>query len=350
MPFISPMNVNIALTAYQKQRVFDFLKVNGFSFSSADLAVYIEDNSNIVACALVNDNIIQGICVASGYQGDNLSASIVSEIINICSSKNINELFIYTSPINADKFNRLGFNLITKTNHVALLERSQIGIIKSIKGLKSKIPSADNVGAIVVNANPFTLGHQFLIETAAAKCCQLIVFVVEEDLSFFKFKQRFKMVCEGTKHIGNVIVLPSTQYIISLKSFPTYFLKEQISQFDRIYAELDVQIFKQYFVPAFNINCRYVGSEPDCKLTGIYNDVLKSLIDRVEIIDRLQVNGQAVSASKVREIYQSIKLLINKMNEITDANLLKNFIKEIEDAKEKLYKLVPLSTFDYLFK
>lgn len=305
MLFISRMIVNVALTDSYKKKIYDFLNSHGYKFNHSDLAVYISDNDAIIACALLNGNTIQGICVEDKYQGDNLSAKLVTYIINTAASKNINDLFIFTIPSNLDKFSSLGFSHICSTSQVSLLERSHIGISKTVKQLASSVNKKGNNGAIVVNANPFTLGHQYLIETCSKKCDNLIVFVVQEDLSFFSFSKRFQMVSDGTKHLSNVTVLPSTQYIISRQTFPTYFIKENSSQFDKIYAELDASVFKEYFVPAFNINCRYVGSEPDCTLTNIYNNVLISILPKVEVIDRLTINGRPVSASDARKLYQA---------------------------------------------
>ena len=54
----------------------------------------------------------------------------------------------------------------------------------------------------------------------------LLFFLVEENKSVFPFDVRFKLVKQATKHLKNVHVLPSTPYIISRATFPTYFLKE----------------------------------------------------------------------------------------------------------------------------
>lgn len=52
-------------------------------------------------------------------------------------------------------------------------------------------------GAIVMNCNPFTKGHRYLIEQALKTVEYLYIFVVEEDKSYFKFQDRLKMVKGG---------------------------------------------------------------------------------------------------------------------------------------------------------
>ena len=78
-----------------------------------------------------------------------------------------------------------------------------------------------------MNCNPFTLGHQYLIETAIKSCDYLYIFVVEEDKSIFSFKERFKLVQEGTSHLKNITVLPSGKFIISQNTFSAYLKKAQ---------------------------------------------------------------------------------------------------------------------------
>ncbi len=78
-----------------------------------------------------------------------------------------------------------------------------------------------------MNANPFTLGHQFLVEKAAKECDWLHLFVVQEEGSEFSFFDRFEMIKAGTRHIDNITIHPGSKYIISRATFPTYFIKDQ---------------------------------------------------------------------------------------------------------------------------
>lgn len=53
------------------------------------------------------------------------------------------------------------------------------------------------IGSIVMNCNPFTLGHRYLVEEASRQSDLLYIFVVEEDKSDFPFEDRFNMVKAG---------------------------------------------------------------------------------------------------------------------------------------------------------
>jgi [citrate (pro-3S)-lyase] ligase len=177
--------------------------------------------------------------------------------------------------------------------------------------LRKEMPASETggaTGAIVMNCNPFTKGHRYLIELAASRVDTLIVFVVEQDLSFFRFRDRFKMVCDGVADLRNVRVLRSGKFIISTVTFPSYFSKDDpdLANFD---ASLDVDFFGEYVAPALNIGIRFFGSEPHCRVTGAYNRQMRESLPKfrikVEEIARKEIGGRPISASQVREALKS---------------------------------------------
>lgn len=91
-----------------------------------------------------------------------------------------------------------------------------------------------NKGAIVMNCNPFTKGHRYLIEYASAKVEKLILFVVQENKSLFSFAERYEMVKEGVSDLENVMVVPSGNYILSQTTFPQYFGKVIDNEIEKI--------------------------------------------------------------------------------------------------------------------
>lgn len=154
-----------------------------------------------------------------------------------------------------------------------------------------------------MNCNPFTYGHQYLIEYAATRVDWLYVFVVEEDRSVFPFAMRKKMVEEGTCHLKNVIVVPSGSFILSYETFPAYFGKAE-RQEEKADARFDLEIFARYIAPPLQITRRFVGEEPADKITRQYNEQMKKILGdfgiEVEEIPRKEIDGRVVSASYVR--------------------------------------------------
>lgn len=184
--------------------------------------------------------------------------------------------------------------------------------LREYKQLLSQIYHAigqpPNCGAIVMNCNPFTNGHRYLIEQAASTVNFLFVFVVQEDKSFFPFKERYAMVSKGVQHLKNVLVVPSGQYILSSQTFSEYFNKAEL-QNKVIDCSKDVTVFAEEIAPLCNIKVRFCGEEPYDTVTKQYNESLQTIlpqygIDFVEI-QRMEYDGNAVSASWVRKLLET---------------------------------------------
>lgn len=186
----------------------------------------------------------------------------------------------------------------------------------------------NTIGAIVMNCNPYSKGHHYLIGQAREQVELLIVFVVEENESLFPFEERYKMVLEGAKEFENVIVVPSGEFILSKNNFAEYFSK--VSDWDvSINAEYDISIFADCIAGELHITHRFVGEEPEDKVTRIYNETMKRILPqkgiRVVEIPRIAIGSEVISASRVRKYL------------------------EIEDY-EKVFALVPETTKRYLMQ
>lgn len=185
------------------------------------------------------------------------------------------------------------------------------------------------IGAIVMNCNPFTLGHRYLIEHASKKCDKLYVFAVEEDLSFFPFADRIELIRKGVADLKNVTVLPSGNFIISRTTFPAYFEKEAITEDAVIDASSDIEIFAKHIAPSLNISIRFAGEEPLDNVTRQYNAQMKTMLPRYgidfEVIPRKEINGEVVSASRVRKLLKESNFdEIGKIVPDTTLEYLKN--------------------------
>ena len=161
-----------------------------------------------------------------------------------------------------------------------------------------------SVGALVMNCNPFTLGHQYLVEYAASKVAKLYLFVVEEDKSEFPFADRIELVRQGVKNFSNVEVLPSGKFIISQQTFSGYFNKAELQDV-AVDSSEDVEIFGREIAPTLGITIRFAGEEPTDKVTRQYNETMKKILPHFGVefreIPRKNFDGEPISASKVRE-------------------------------------------------
>lgn len=194
-------------------------------------------------------------------------------------------------------------------------------------------------GAIVMNCNPFTNGHRYLIEESAKKVDRLFIFVVEEDKSFFPFQERMELVRLGVQGIDNVTVIPSGRFIISAETFPGYFYKEENTE-AVIDASKDLEIFGKYIAPALNIKVRFAGEEPIDKVTEQYNKAMRETLPQFgitfhEMKRKRSDSSIVISASEVRrQLKQNHFGAIKAMVPATTYDYLARKYKEHKDTDD----------------
>lgn len=290
---------------YARSQVIRLLQKEGITLDGNldyTCAVYDEDY-NILATGSCFGNTLRCFAVDSGHQGEGLLNQVISHLIQIQYERGNLHLFLYTKIDSAKFFRDLGFYEIARVDGtLVFMENRKTGFPDYLKALGKTKTDGKNA-ALVMNANPFTLGHQYLAETAAAACDTLHLFIVSEDASLVPFAVRKRLVQEGVAHLPNVICHDSGPYIISNATFPSYFLKDETAVIDS-HARLDLSVFKK-IAETLNISVRYVGEEPTSQVTGIYNQVMmeelpKAGIDCI-VVPRKEALGKAISASTVRQ-------------------------------------------------
>ncbi len=313
------------------QMVLELLKGQGIGLDPfVDQTYSYFEGDKLVGTASVAGSTIRSIAIAIHKQGSNTLAEMMNDVMEILYDAGHGNIFIYTKPDAVGSFQNIGFYEVDRAevehDGVVLLERKPDGIRNFVKTIERLKTDHEEIGAIVMNANPFTFGHQYLIEYAAAHCDFLYVFVVSSEKSVFPFDTRMNLIKEGTKHIENVYVLNGGTYIISGATFPNYFLKAP-DRATNLQAKLDITIFARYFVKALNIKKRFIGTESYCGTTEIYNETMKEVLTRFDVevceIPRKTIGETPISASMVRKL-----------------------IKEGEI--EAVMPFVPITTFDFL--
>lgn len=272
---------------------------------------YYEDGT-MLACGFLAGNVLCGFCVTPAAQGGGVSTAILSRLVLHGKQQGINHFFIFTKASEAEKFAAAGFTLVARSGQAALLEQGRPNYADWLTATRERMAdfagqqTAPVLGAIVMNANPFTRGHEYLAGTAAASCDRLLVFVVQEDVSVVPFAVRFRLVSEGLAHLGNVLVLPAGPYMVSRASFPAYFTADEAR--GSVHAGLDCAIFATRIAPDLGISIRFVGTEPFDPVTRQYNRVMTQEFAHSGLtlreIPRLESAGAAVSASRVRALLQ----------------------------------------------
>ncbi|MGN1192643.1 MAG: [citrate (pro-3S)-lyase] ligase [Dorea sp.] len=270
----------------------------------------LNENYEVIGTGSVDQNVIKCVAIDPAYQGQGLSAAIISNLVQYEFEKSRTHIFIYTKPKNHAMFADMGFHTILMTDQILFMENRTQGFSKYLKALKEeseKVIKEEGIqGAIVANCNPFTRGHQYLIESALRNCDYLHLFILSDDRSRFSASQRYEMVKRGLEEVEGkerVILHRTSDYMISAATFPTYFFKEKM-QAEAANCDLDLKLFASRIAPELGIVKRFVGTEPFCQVTRAYNCRMKEILPeygiQVEEVTRKEKNGVPVSASNVR--------------------------------------------------
>lgn len=306
----------------QRRQIEMFLQTNGLRYDDVDYYAAIVDESSdeMIAGGGLKGSVIKCIAVADGHKGEAVANVIVSHLIAKANAEGCQCVKLYTKPDNRQLFESLSFRLIAESPNAILMETGVGGIEKyseelrvkseelrvkseELKNDESVVSNARKpIGVIVMNANPFTLGHRFLVEQSSELVERLYVVVVREDCSMFSYNERKAMVSQGVRDIGNVVVVDGSDYAVSAATFPTYFLK-QLSDATDTQIILDLDLYRRRIAPALGATIRFFGSEPTDPLTRRYNELMHQQLgeEHVHEIQRKQQEGSAISASRVRK-------------------------------------------------
>lgn len=281
------------------------------------ICAMFDEDYQAIATGSCFANTLRCFAVSKAHQGEGLLNQVITHLMDVQYGRGNLHLFLYTKINSAKFFRDLGFYEIARVDGtLAFMENRRNGFGEYLAGL-SKANTGGLSAALVMNANPFTLGHQYLVEKAASECDTLHLFIVSEDASLVPFPVRKKLVLAGTSHLPNVVCHDSGPYIISNATFPSYFLKDEKAVIQG-HARLDLIVFTR-IAKALSVTRRYVGEEPVSQVTGIYNQIMAVELPLAGIgcivIPRKQAMDRPISASTVRQLikqrdFDSLKMLV----------------------------------------
>ncbi|MDD3832034.1 MAG: [citrate (pro-3S)-lyase] ligase [Clostridia bacterium] len=288
-----------------RDRVKQFLTACGLAMEQLDCYLGIFDGDKLIGGGGVYKNTIKCVAILDEYQNEQLTNSLITQLRQIVFMQGYTNVFLFTKPKYNNLFAWLSFYPVGRSQDAVLLESKHNGIREYVEQLR-QYRCVSLSGAIVMNCNPMTNGHLYLIEQARKRVDRLHIFIVAEEQKPFTFMQRFTLVQENCRQMDNVVVHKGTQYIISSATFPAYFIKDS-SAVALNQMQLDLNIFATHIAPALNISLRFVGSEPLDNATNNYNQMMKSYLPEyginVEVIERITTGGEVISASRVRKLF-----------------------------------------------
>ena len=262
-----------------------------------------EDDGTLIATGSSFKNTLRCLAVSSEHRGEGLMNQVVSHLLERQMLQGTSHVFLYTKAKNARIFTDLGFYEIARVEgELVFLENRREGFGRYLKSL-AKTRQEGSCAAVVMNANPFTLGHRHLIEQAAKENDWVHLFLLSEEAGPIPFAVRKRLVREGVADLGNVILHDSGPYIISSATFPSYFLRDEDTAI-LAHARLDLAVFGK-IAATLGITVRYVGEEKSSHVTALYNETMARELPALGLgfreIPRLALRGETVSASSVRQ-------------------------------------------------
>ena len=266
-----------------------------------------DEDCHVIGTGSCFGNTLRCFAVSAAHQGEGLLNQIITHLMEVQYERGNLHLFLYTKIRSAKFFADLGFYEIARVDGtLVFMENRRSGFADYLRGLE-KTRTAGRSAALVMNANPFTLGHQYLAETASARCDTLHLFVVSENASLFPFAVRKELVRQGVAHLPNVVLHDSGPYIISSATFPSYFLKDEAAVIEG-HARLDLAVFTK-IAAALGVTARFVGEEPTSVVTGAYNRIMREELPKAGIecvvVPRKTAGETVISASTVRRALQT---------------------------------------------
>lgn len=337
-----------------RRRVEAFLAANGLRLAPLDRYVVVtrdEDGDEILAGGGLDGNVIKCVAVSESARSEGLMNILVSRLIAIAREEGRESVKAFTKPENEGIFKSLGFALIASSPKAILMENGRGGLPEYRKYLESLARPGRN-GAIVMNANPFTKGHRYLVEQAASQVDNLYVIVVKEDRSRFPYAERKAMIDAGCAGLDNVVVCEGSDYAISAATFPTYFMKKLDDATDTQIA-LDLDLFVNHIAKPLGVTVRFAGSEPEDALTRRYNELMAEILPGTSVAvvrqahqpDPELVKGSALRQARRPIDFVEIPRLEQNGNPISATSLRRALDKgNLKEAME----YIPKSTIPYL--
>lgn len=337
-----------------RRRVEAFLAANGLRLAPLDRYVVVtrdEDGDEILAGGGLDGNVIKCVAVSESARSEGLMNILVSRLIAIAREEGRESVKAFTKPENEGIFKSLGFALIASSPNAILMENGRGGLPEYRKYLESLARPGRN-GTIVMNANPFTKGHRYLVEQAASLVDNLYVIVVREDRSRFPYAERKAMIDAGCAGLDNVIVCEGSDYAISAATFPTYFLKKLDDATDTQIA-LDLDLFVNHIAKPLGVTVRFAGSEPEDALTRRYNELMAEILPGTSVAvvrQAHQPDPELVKGSALRQARRPIDFVEIPRLEQKDKPLSATSLRRALDKggfKEAM-EYIPKSTIPYL--
>lgn len=289
----------------ERSRVVALLEECGLRLDPVELYLGVFDaDERLVGGAGLQGDVIKCVAVSSEARDMGVTNLLITELRREAAERGVQHLMLFTKPANEALFASLAFHIVGRSPQAVLMESKRGGVGEYASTLKA-LARPGRCGVVVMNCNPLTRGHEYLLRTAAGRLDTLYVIPVAEDGSEYSLAERTAMLTDVCDSIPGAVLCPGSRYTISQATFPSYFLK-RVEDATDTQILLDLDIFANHIAPALGATVRVVGSEPCDPLTARYNLLMHSVLSQHDIdvieVPRMEMDGVPVSASRVRTL------------------------------------------------
>ena len=274
-----------------------------------EVFVLFHADRKLIACAGLECNVVKDVAILPDCRGAAIGLKLLTEIINLATSRGYSHLFLYTAPENVEFFASCGFYLLAEAPGYVSPDGEYPDRRPQLLPQACPTPQAWRENRRGGDERQSVHPRPPLPRRAERGAMRLLhVFVVREDVSFFPYADRFPLVKQGVEGIERVTVHEGSEYMVSRATFSAYFFKEKGIVGD-CFTAIDLLMFRNHIAPALGVTHRFVGTEPFCATTRKYNEDMKYWLAQapaegcphgVVEFERRLCEGRPISASEVR--------------------------------------------------
>ena len=140
-----------------------YLEKHGLRYEpDIDAAFGLFDEDDVlVGCGCAAGDLLKCFAVDESLRGQNALGTLVSALVGNRYARGLSDLFVITRAKNEELFHVCGFYTLAGADGIVMLENRANGPEEYTAQICRQPAPEGSRGAIVMNCNPFTLGHRY---------------------------------------------------------------------------------------------------------------------------------------------------------------------------------------------
>ena len=234
------------------------------------------DDTIVAAGGLLRDTI-RCIAVDDAVSDEHLANRLVTHLMEIVQRRGFPTVKVFTKPKYEEIFKSLAFNTIAITDNVVFMENSRQPLNRYIDHLRT-LAKPGVSGVIVMNCNPFTLGHKYLVEYASRQVDNLYIIPLLDSSAGFNYEERREMICRCSSFRKNRYADARLRVMILFHSYYSFLDPDR----SRFFSASDTGTMDTYSLPSIVSLCRWTRTpNASCIVSSFSTSSVRPKIGRV---------------------------------------------------------------------